>query len=289
MDDEVESVKLSKDIAKKLAALGVTTFMLPESMGGIGGDLIIQAIIVEEVAKQSPALSMQALGLTTVALQCLASPKMKEKYFERAKAGEVNSALGFTDPSGSTNFVEWPDMGHIERDEWVLNGSKSFVTCAPFAEVFLVSGLVDGNMYNWWMNRDTRGLSITTDPKCGMGRYDYGTINLNNVRLPLEQGAPWSLVKDRKISPDNEGFHGYTPALIVVAQVGLAQGFLDKTIAYLKVRTRNGKPLASLQAVQHQLAKMQTEIDVARTFTYAACRLRQQGTINWQLDHEVKA
>lgn len=289
MDDEVESVKLARDVGRGLAALGVTTFMLPESMGGMGGDKVLQAIIVEEVSKESPPLGIMSLSRSSNALACLAFPKMKEKYFDKAVAGEFLIGRAFTDPVGVTNFGEWPEMGVLEGDEWVINGSKNFVTYAPIADAFLVSGLVKDDLYNWWMDKDTPGLSITPDPKCGMGRYDYATINLKNVRLPLDQGAPWDLIKNRKIKPDNEGFHGYTPALIVAVQVGLAQGVLDKTVEYLKVRTRYGKPIASLQAVQHQLAKMQTEIDVARTFVYAACRLRQQGKTNWLMDHEVKA
>ncbi|NBJ15035.1 MAG: acyl-CoA dehydrogenase [Dehalobacter sp. 4CP] len=264
---------LLKEFIKKFGDKGYLRINVPEELGGYGQRLTAQTIILEEVARVNGGLAIHTGENGGFALLlAIEVPAAFAKWGEALLSGELIIADAENSPEGQCNYSEHADIGRLEGDEWVLNGTKAFSSGASFCDVLMVTGLVDGDMHRWAMDaKNTPGLKITPAPEMGNSPM-YGTIELNNVRVPKEFGAKTGTVINRKkvdAVPSGKGNAVGTAAL----SMGAMGAAFDKTVEYLKHRTTNFQPLASLGSIQYKLALMKCKIEASRSFLIAATRM----------------
>lgn len=262
-----------KEFMKKLGEQGNFKMMIPEALGGYGQRTTYLYILVEEVARANGGLGVHCLENPIFGMQmAMEIPAAFAEWGEGILSGDLIIACAENSPEGSMNFSEIGGcFAKLEGDEWVINGNKVFSSGATFSDVILVAGLIDGDQYRFAMDaKNTPGLKITPNPQMGV-TPEYGTVELTNVRIPKEFGVRTGGVVDHK-------FQAAIPAKAFPLGVGfLALGSMgaafDKTVEYLKNRTSDFKPLASLGSIQYKLASMKGRIEASRALLITATRM----------------
>ena len=247
------------DLNKRCGELGFIGADVPEEFGGAGLDINSSLLILEEISKECPALgcSMMVSMTLPLFLCCSANPEHKQ-YIKPLISGEKVGAIAQTDPAGVLNMAEWPILAVREGDEFVLNGTKLFVTNSHAADYYMVSGLCEGKPCDFFVKKDSPGFgSGHIERKMGMNGASNGTITLHNVRIP---------VSDQLI------VSSYLPNLAAgylhmsAVALGTMEGAYEKTREYLNIRTNKMRPIIEMQVAAHKLARIKTKIEVCRSF-----------------------
>lgn len=273
--------KFDAGLVKSIFSNGIMGIEVPEKYGGSGLNFMCVILANEEIAKIDPSVA----GLTGVQhtlpinlIMKLGTPEQKEKYLPKLASEDVGSFCLSESGSGSDAFA-LKTTAIPDGDDFVLNGTKSWITNSDIAEVFLVMANVDPSkgykgITTFIVDRDTPGLSVGK-PERKLGLRASGTCQVifNNCRIP-------------KSSVLGEVGHGYKYAggfltvgriNVAATQLGSAQGCLDATIPYLFERRQFGKQLFEFQSMQHQVANIMTQIEAARLLVYNAARLYESG------------
>ncbi|HZK05299.1 MAG TPA: acyl-CoA dehydrogenase family protein [Actinomycetaceae bacterium] len=272
------------DLVRQLGTMGMVGTLLPEEVGGSGLGYTEAAVICEELAKESPGLSMCFSACMIAPGLLLTHPGLVEKYMPGILAGEVLVQTAMTPPEGSTNHSEWTVFARRDGDEWVLNGTRLYITGNGRGDVALSIGVTDaGEIKMFAVEKGTPGFDNShVEKKMGLSGQNCGTITYTNCRVPADLEVPFDMT-----NPDNKLFVG-AYALMAAVALGTAEGAHAKTIEYLKRRTRAGQPVASLQAVAHRLAENDTKIELGRALLYDACRLMDEDRMIRKLIHMSK-
>ncbi len=244
-------------------------------------------LVYEELAKESPALAIHLLLNGSFSQVLLAMPAAREKWFEKVMSGEAVMSASGTDPRGAANYTEWSDLATKDADHFVLNGSKSYCSGAPYADLIMVFGLYQGTMWAFPLEPGLPGFTVREDKKMGMGTA-FGALTLSEVRVPVSQCLEipdW--VKDRKLV-GLTGKSTYNVLDISSMSLGIAEGVFEKTLAYARDRTNAGSPILALGAIQVKFAKMKAQIEAVRNMLYNAARLVDEGRLDAMLNHMVK-
>jgi alkylation response protein AidB-like acyl-CoA dehydrogenase len=282
-----ENPPFLREMSLLAGAEGFLRVMTPRSLGGTEMGTMGGVLVVEEIARESPAVAISVMLQMMFPQAMLASKAATELWYEGALAGKIALGSAFTDPIGIVNYGEHPDIAIGSGDGFILNGVRQYVTQAIFADVICVGGLVDGDMWTFWLPTDQPGVTITPMPKMGMGA-PWGRIELADVRVPRELAVEASaMVKDRRLA-GLDGEQAGSTHFISALSLGLASGVLEKTEAYLRERTVEGEPLAAMQALQHKLARMRQNVEVGRSALYDAAQLVDAGQPDLILDHVIK-
>ena len=261
--------------------------MLPKSNGGAEMGTMGGVLVVEELARECPALAIATMCQMSSAANMLRNPVAAERWFEGTASGTINVAAGFTDPAGIVNYKEHPEIAHRDGSDYVVNGVRWFLTQGTFADVIRVGGLVEGDMYLFWIDTKQPGVKVTSMPKMGVGA-PWGCLELTDVRVPAELVNDLSvMVKDRELVNVN-GAGAASTHFISALSLGLADGVWEKTEAFLRERTFRERPLASMQALQHKLVRMKQNIEAGRSMLYDAAQLVDAGQGDSILDHLLK-
>jgi len=267
---EIEKANyLPHDLMERMGELGLLACLLPEEMGGLDQGYTVASAIIEEVAKESPALATSAFVQMGAPGLMLGDPAVAQKYGSAIMAGEQVFAVAMTPPEGSTNTMEWKPCGKLDGDEWVLNATRMFVTNTNVADVILLVGLTDQYQPGcWFVKKGTPGLEDNhVERKMGVAGNNSGTYVFTNVRVPREDFVPM-----------NGAFRlDHMLMLCSAVALGCAEAAFQKTFEYLKVRTRAGQPIFSKQAVTHKLADIKCDIEMARSLLYDAAYLADAG------------
>ncbi|MEL7563313.1 MAG: acyl-CoA dehydrogenase family protein [Dehalobacterium sp.] len=271
------------DLWKRCAELGLTGIAVDEKFGGLGLDVTTELLVMEELAKELPALALildaHMLGMRV--LEMYANEEQKQKYLVPGATGEKISAFGITDPAGSSNFSEWTPLGVFDGDEIVLNNTKLYVTNSQVADFYIFNGFIDGTLCYVIIDKGTPGLEDGhIEHKMGLAGTSTGTVSLRNVRVP--KANYMAITKP----PVNQNICFLN---ITVIALGLAEAALEKTKQFVLNRTRMGQPLASFQVVAHHIAEMATKIEFSRNMIYNAAKLFDEGTPNVMLARMAKA
>jgi alkylation response protein AidB-like acyl-CoA dehydrogenase len=263
------------DIRELLASHDILGLPFAEEYGGTGTGTLMLQIGVEEIAKASAAcaliLMIQELG--TLPIQLFGSDQLKQRFLPRCASGELSPAFCLSEPDAGSDAAAMRTTATQDGDEWVLNGTKNWITNAGVADfyvVFAVSDPESRRVTAFVVEADREGFSVPKfEHKLGIHGSPTGQPVLEDVRVPAENVI-------------GEVGRGMGVALATLERtrlgaaaqaVGIAQGATDYAVQYAKEREAFGRPIVELQGLQFKLADMQTKTAAARELLYRACAL----------------
>ncbi len=277
-----EEEKLSPEVVRKMAELGLWGMTIPEKYGGLPLDHLSIAIVLEEVGR-----ACGGTGLALEAHTCLGAlpivrygtSEQKERFLPRMATGESLGCLALTEPNAGSDLAAARTTAVEDGDEWVINGSKAWITNASLADVIIVFLRTDPGQGSRsfsliLVETDRPGLTIgPKEKKMGLRASPAHSLTFEDVRVP----------KTNLLGERGRGLHQAMAILdsgrvgISALAVGLAQGAYEEALRYARERVAFGKPIAEHQAIQFMLADMATEIHAGRLLTYYAAWLADRG------------
>jgi len=266
----------------KLAEMGLTGIVFPEEYGGAGGDYLMYAIAMEELARVSGSVALilaAHVSLGTYPIYAFGTDAQKKKYLPDLTTGRKLGAFGLTEPGAGSDAGGTLTRAVKKDGSWVVNGSKHWITNAGVAGTLVCTARtsdapgVDG-ISSFIVEGGTPGLKIAKkEDKVGLRGSETNPIFFEDMKLP----------GDSLLGEEGKGFRQFMKTLdggrisIGAMALGLAQAAYDASVNYAAQREQFGKPIAEFQGVQFKLADMATEIEAARHLIYAASRLRDKG------------
>lgn len=281
-DERDRTKRFPKDIIDKMAKLNLMGLPFPEEYGGAGADTISFAIAVEELSRVDASVGITYaahISLGCAPLYMFGTEEQKKKYLVPLCLGETLGAFGLTEPGAGSDAGGTQTKAVREGNEWVINGSKCFITNASYAKVVsltAVSGKKDGRneITAFIVPTDAPGFSVLDNyVKLGLHSSNTTELVLENVRIPEEN----------VLGEIGKGFKQFLITLdggrigIGAMALGIAQGAYELALKYAKERKQFGQSLSKFQAIQHKLADMHMMIEVARNMVYKAAWLKDQG------------
>ncbi|MCL6565160.1 MAG: acyl-CoA dehydrogenase family protein [Acidobacteriia bacterium] len=267
---------------RKLGEMGFCGMLVPEQWGGSGADTVSYAIMLEEVARVCAATAV-TLSVTNsvvaVPLYRHGTEAQRLKYLPRLARGEILGAFCLTEPAAGSDAAGIQSRAERRGDEYLLTGTKTWVTNAGHAGLYLVFAKTDPQagargVSAFLVEPTFPGFRISRyEDKMGLRASHSAEVVLQDCRVPAEN----------RLGEEGQGLKIALEALdggrvgIAAQAVGIAQGALEAAVAYAKQRRAFGRPIAEFQAIQWMLADMQTEIEAARALTYYAAWLRDSG------------
>jgi butyryl-CoA dehydrogenase/short/branched chain acyl-CoA dehydrogenase len=273
-----EHAKLEPSLLKQLFAMGLMGIEIPEQYGGQGGSFFDSVLVVEELAKIDPAVSVCVDVQNTLVVNALmrwGTGAQKQQYLPKLAADTVGSYCLSEANAGSDAFALTCSAAR-DNGAFILNGQKLWITNAAEAGLFLVFATIDPSLgYKgitcFLVEKDNPGLKVgKKEDKLGIRASSTCEVNLQNARVAAGQ-VLGEVGKGYKIAIEtlNEGRIG-----IGAQMLGLAEGALAHAVRYAKQRNQFGKPIAEFQGVQYILAESAVEVEAARHLVYHAARLR---------------
>jgi butyryl-CoA dehydrogenase len=270
------------ELYKKMGKLGLMGMTVPKQYGGSGIDRISYMIALEEISRVcgSTGITVEAhnsLGVGHIYEK--GTEEQRKKYLPKLLHGEAIAAWALTEPNAGSDAASLQTTAVLEGDEWVLNGTKQFITSGDIAEVVTIMAKTDKTLgakgiSAFIIEKDTPGFSVgVLEDKLGLRGSRTAELILEDCRLP----------KENLLGEKNLGFVGAMTILdrgrtaIGAMAVGIAQGALDESLSYAKQRVQFGKPIGKNQAIQWMLADMATSIDAARLLVMRAAYLEDKG------------
>jgi short-chain 2-methylacyl-CoA dehydrogenase len=272
------------DIVKQMGEMGLFGLPFPEDAGGQGSDFTTFCIAIEELARvdSSVAITLEAaVGLGASPINRYGSPEQKERWLGPMCRGEIIGAFGLTEPGGGSDAGATRTTARLENGEWVINGSKAFITnsgtdITGLVTVTALTGEREGanEISAIIVPASTPGLNVGRSyRKVGWHASDTHELSFDDCRVPEE-----NLLGER-----GRGFAQFLTTLdegriaVAALSVGLAQGCLDESTEYTKTRRAFGQPIAAFQSIQFKVADMKVAVETGRLATYRAAWLRDCG------------
>jgi butyryl-CoA dehydrogenase len=270
------------ELLPKLAEMNLMGMPYPEKEGGAGADYVSYVIAIEEISRAcaSTGIIMSAhTSLATWPIFKFGTEAQKDKYLQDMASGRRLGAFALTEPAAGTDAAAGTATATMHADGYALNGSKMFITNAPYAEVYIVFAKTDPErgargMSAFVVEKDTPGFSVgEAEHKLGIRGSSTPPIYFSDCRVP----------KEALLGAEGEGFKIAMATLdggrigVSAQALGIAQAALDAAVAYAKERVQFGKPIANLQAIQWMIADMSTEVDAARLLVYRAASCVDNG------------
>jgi alkylation response protein AidB-like acyl-CoA dehydrogenase len=264
------------DVVKQMAAADLYSVYLPEAYGGMGGGLLEQVLVIEQLSRACGgiALAFAASGLGVLPIMLLGNAEQRAKYVPDLASGKKLAAFSITEPNAGSDATATKTTAKLDGDHYILNGVKSFVSNGEVADTYVVFATTNPS-------RGARGVSAFIvekgTPGFGFGKKEHKMgiranpcyeLSFQNCRVPKAN----LLYK--------EGFGLFTAQTtfdcsrpgIAAQALGIAQGALDETVAYIRQRRQFGQPISSFQAIQHMMADCATGIETSRALLYSVCR-----------------
>ncbi len=273
--------QVNYDVIKKMGSLGLIGPHIPQEYGGAGLDYTSAAIIWEQLSWASWTQALVSLGagvLPGTILMNVATEEQKQKYLPPMCLGEIILATAAVEPNAGSDAAAIETTAMLDGEEWVINGTKNFISAGGIADMTLVLVQTD-------RTKGTRGLALIAVDKgtpgfsseavemVGDRAGDLANLGFSDCRVPRENlvGQVGRGLQNSLIGID-------TARLFIAAgAIGMAQSCLDACIKYAKERQQFGKPIASFQLVQEAIARMQAEIEATRWQVYYAAELKSKG------------
>lgn len=277
-----ENEKMDPEIIKGLFEQGLMAIETDPELGGAGGSFTSAIIVIEELAKVDPSVSVLCdvhNTLVNTVLRKYASKGLQDKYLPQLSEKVLGSFCLSEPASGSDAFAMKTSCKKSDDGKhWILNGSKMWITNSAEAEFFIVFAQGDPSKgykgISAFAVEKSMGVEIAKkERKLGIRASSTCTVNFDEIKVPVEnligeEGKGYKIA----IEILNEGRVG-----IGAQMVGLARGAFDKAVKYAFERKQFGKPVASFQGMQFQMAQALTEIEAARNLVYNAARLKEEG------------
>ena len=272
------------ETVKKMARYGFMGIPIPKQYGGQGADILTYAMCVEELSKVCGTTGVIVSAHTSLCMDPIltfGTEEQKMKYLPDLASGKKLGAFGLTEPGAGTDAQGQQTKAVLDGDEWVLNGSKCFITNGKYADVYIViavTGTVEkhGRMMKeisaFIVEKGTPGFTFGVKEK-KMGIRGSATYELifQDCRIP----------KDALLGQKGKGFNIAMHTLdggrigIAAQALGIAEGALERTVEYVKERKQFGRTLAQFQNTQFQLADMATRAEAAQLLVYKAAWAKQ--------------
>ena len=258
---------------QKLAKLGVLGMTVPEQYGGMGLPVFDTALILEEIAKVCYVTAMAVLGEAGVQTRVIATyapETIKRRILPKVVSGECILAICMTEPHAGTDVANYRTNAVIKGDRVVLNGTKTLISRAREAGMFVVFTRIDGRPGREGIGcilvePSTKGFAVTANYHT-MGGENLHEAQFNDCELPLEN----LVIREdgfRKLLTAFNTQRCLNPSI----SLGLAEGAFDEAVSYVRERQLFGKPLSKSQGVQWKLADMYKDIEAGRGLLYRAC------------------
>jgi short/branched chain acyl-CoA dehydrogenase len=268
------------ELVAELAELGLMGIPIPEDWGGAGADTLSYAIAVEELARvdSSVAVTVAAhTSLGTMPILLFGTQEQKERWLPDLASGRRLAAFGLTEPDAGSDAGATRTRAELRDGEWVVNGSKIFITNAGTditALVTITAVTGEGEISNLVIPNGTSGYGISAPmDKLGWRASDTRELSFQDVTVP----------DDHLLGERGQGFHQFLQILdggrisVAAMGLGLAQGAYDLAFAYAQERQQFGRPIGKFQAIQFKLADMAVEIEAGRNLVYKAAWLKDRG------------
>jgi alkylation response protein AidB-like acyl-CoA dehydrogenase len=270
------------EIFKQLSEMGMMGLPFPEEFGGAGADTTSFAIVTEELSRgcASTGITYSAhISLGGAPLYLFGTEEQKRKYLTPICTGESFGAFGLTEPNAGSDAGGTQTTAREEGDEFVINGSKVYITNASYAKHLALTAITDNKDGKKEISAiivptDAEGFTIIDNyEKMGLHASNTTELVLDNVRVP----------KENLLGKRGDGFRQFLVTLdggrigIGAMAVGIAQAAFDRALKYSKERKQFGKTLSEFQITQFKLADMAMKIELARNMVYKAAWLKDQG------------
>ncbi len=269
------------DFFLKCAEIGILGITIDEEYGGLGGDVLMQTLAIEEMSRICPALGMTYGAHSNLCANNIhknASESLKKKYLPPLVSGEKIGALGLTEPNAGSDAMSLRTRAVKRKDRYILTGTKMFITNGPIADTLLVYAKTAPEMgpkgiSAFIVEKEFPGFSVARKlKKCGMRGSPTGELIFEECEVPVEN----------LVGRENNGVGVMTSGLdierIVLAggSVGMARQALDYSIRYSVEREQFGKPIATFEMIQQKLADMYARTEAARLLVYRAADAAQR-------------
>lgn len=271
-----EKNEFATSILQDMAKADLFGIFIPEEYGGFGGGCFECVLALEQLARGcvGVATSYAASALGIFPVMIAGSDEMKQKYLPSIASGEKWAAFGLTEANAGSDASGVQTTAVLDGDEWVLNGTKQWITNAGESQIYTIIALTDPS-------KGARGASIFVvedgDPGFSYGKKeDKMGIRASATRELIMKDC--RIPKDRLVGRKGTGFITVMKTLdisrpgIASLGIGLAQAALDESVVYAKQRVQFGKPIISFQAIQHMLADMAIQLEAGRSLVYSAAR-----------------
>lgn len=289
---DVES-RFDRSVWDQLGEFGLLGLPVPEEHGGSGADIITTCLALEALAEGGGdaglGLSVGAhVTIGTVPIWLHGTDEQKAKYLPKLCSGEWIGAMAITEPEAGSDTASIKCRARRDGDDWVINGSKIFITNGSIADTVIVIAVTDPEagagqgISAFIVEKGTPGFGVERDlDKMGTRSSPLSLLHFDDCRVPhdnmlgQEGAALWQI-----------GFEcfDWERTVMVAGTIGSMKATLDHAITYAKERVAFGKPIAKHQAIQHKIAEMKAHLDAARLVLYRAAWLKQEGH-----PHQVEA
>ncbi len=282
--DVDEKARYTDEALAALTSSGMAAIHIPEEYGGQGGDSVAACIVIEEVARVCASSSLIPIcnKLGTMGLLLQGSEDLKKQVLPSIAAGEAVASYALSEREAGSDAAAMRTRARAEGDEWVLNGAKCWISNGGHSTWYTVMAVTDpdkgaNGISAFVIHKDDPGFSIgAKEKKMGIKGSPTTELYFEDCRIPGDRiiGEPGTGFKTALATLD------HTRPTIGAQAVGIAQGAIDASIAYVKERKQFGKPIGDFQAVQFMLADMAMKVEAARLMVYAAASRAERGEPN---------
>ena len=270
-----------EDVWDALADMDLTGLTVPEEYGGYDADPVTYTIVNEELAygMLSVATALSVHGLATSCIAEFGSEAVREEWLPEMATGRPVGAFALSEPQAGSNPAEMSTVARRDGDEFVIDGTKQWITNGRRSEVVILFAKTDrddpGSVTQFLVPKDADGVSVgKKEDKLGLRASDTTSLEFDGARIPAE----YQLTEEgRGLSA---AFSILTGGRIAIAAqaVGLAQSALDAALEYSQEREQFDQPISEIQSIRHKLADMQTSVQAGRLLTYDAARQKASGS-----------
>jgi len=277
-----ESCTFPWEAVRKLADLNLLGIIFPQADGGAGLDYLSYVLVLEELSRIDGSVGLIVASHTSLCanhIYSVGNEAQRRRYLTPLARGEKLGAWGLTEPNAGSDASATQTTAVQDGDEWVLNGSKIFITQGSVADIYVIMAATEKSRRQHGISAfivegSSPGLSaIPMKNKFGVRASDTAQLTLDNVRIPREN----------LLGRVNEGFIDTLTILdggrisIAAMALGIGRGAYEEALKYAQQRQQFGQPIADFQAVQWKLADMATELDAARLLVLRAAWMKDQG------------
>ena len=271
-----------EELTQKLGDMGLLGIVIPPEYSGAGYSNVDYVIILEEISKVDPSVGLVVAAHNSLCsnhINLFGNEEQKKKYLTRLASGQTLGAWGLTEPEAGSDAAALKTRAVKDGNDWVLNGTKRFITNGSLAEIHVVMAITDPEkgrkgISAFILEKGIEGFKPgKKEDKLGIRSADTSELIFEDVRVPAENML-------------GEEGSGYRQAMAILDggrvsiagfSLGIAAGALEASLKYAKERVQFNRPIADFQAIQWMLADGFTELEAARLLTYRAAYLEDQG------------
>lgn len=277
-----EEDKFPRELVKQMGELGLLGIPIPEEWGGVGADLVSYTLAIEEISYASAALGVILAVHTSVGTMPIVkfgTDEQKQRYLEKLATGQLLGAFALTEPNAGSDASRITTKAVRQGDDYVLNGSKIFITNGGEADLYITFAVTDPGKGSkgisaFIVEKDTPGFSVgKKEKKMGLNGSATTELIFEDAKVPANQ----------LLGQEGEGFTIAMSNLdggrigIAAQALGIARAAYDAAVSYTKQREQFHKPISEFQGIQFMLADMATRIEAARLLVYRAAAMRDKG------------